>query len=132
MRKEQIFLIVLLVGTAVLVQGCTAAWVGVGVGAGAGTVAYLRGDLEIVESENIDTVLVATEKAVEELELKVSKKTRDKMSAVIVARDAGDKKITIKLSAAVEGSTKLYIRVGLFGNETKSRLIHQKIRENLQ
>ena len=132
MRKGRVFSILALAGMAVLAQGCAVAWVGAGVGAGAGTVAYLRGDLEAVESKDIDTVLEATEKAVEELELKVSKKTKDKMSAVIVARDAGDKKITIKLSAAVEGSTKLSIRVGWFGDETKSRLIYQKIQEKLK
>ena len=132
MRKEQVFLILALAGMGVLAQGCAAAWVGAGFGAGAGTVAYFRGDLEAMEPSNIDAVLKATEKAIKELELKVSKKTKDKMSAVIVARDAQDKKVTIKLSAAVEGSTKLSIRVGMFGNETKSRLIYQKIRENLQ
>ena len=132
MRKEQVFLILVLAGMAVLAQGCAVAWVGAGLAAGAGTVAYLRGDLEAVESKDIDTVLEATEKAVEELELKVSKKTKDKMSAVIIARDAQDKKITIKLSAAVEGSTKLSIRVGSFGDETKSRLIYQKIQEKLK
>ena len=132
MRKERVFLILALVGTAVLAQGCTVALVGAGVAAGAGTVAYLRGDLEAVEPKNIDTVFEATEKAVEELGLKVSKKTKDKMSAVIIARDAQDKKITIKLRAAAEGGTKLSIRVGGFGDETKSRLIYQKIREKLE
>ena len=132
MRKERVFLILALAGMAVLAQGCTIALVGAGVAAGAGTVAYLRGDLEAVEPKDIDTVLEATEKAIEELELKVSKKTKDKMSAVIVARDAQDKKITIKLRAAAEESTKLSIRVGGFGDETKSRLIYQKIQEKLQ
>lgn len=132
MRKGQVFLILVLAGTAVLVQGCAVAWVGAGLAAGAGTVAYLRGDLEAVESKDIDTVLEATEKAIEELELKVSKKTKDKMSAVIVARDAQDEKITIKLNATADESTKLSIRVGGFGNETKSRLIYQKIREKLK
>jgi len=132
MRKEQVFLILALAGMAVLVQGCAVAWVGAGLAAGAGTVAYLRGDLEAVESKDIDTVLEATEKAVEELELKVSKKTKDKMSAVIVARDAQDEKITIKLNATADESTKLSIRVGGFGDETKSRLIYQKIREKLK
>ncbi|MHC4459790.1 MAG: DUF3568 family protein [Planctomycetota bacterium] len=132
MRKEQVFLILALAGMGVVAQGCTAAWVGVGVGAGAGTIAYLRGDLEAVEPNNIDTVFEATEKAIEELELKVSKKTKDKMSALIIARDAQDKKVTIKLSAAVEGSTRLSIRIGMFGNETKSRIIYQKIREKLE
>ena len=132
MRKEQVFLILALAGMAVLAQGCAVAWVGVGLGVGAGTVAYLRGDLEAVESKDIDTVLEATEKAIEELELKVSKKTRDKMSAVIVARDAQDEKITIKLNATADESTKLSIRVGGFGDETKSRLIYQKIQEKLK
>ena len=132
MRKEQVFLILVLSGMAVLVQGCAVAWVGAGLGVGAGMVAYLKGDLEAVESKDIDTVFEATEKAIEELEIKVSKKTKDKMSAVIIARDAQDKKITIKLRATAEESTKLSIRVGGFGDETKSRLIYQKIREKLK
>ncbi len=127
MRKKQVFLTVLLISMAIVVQSCVVA----AVGAGAGTVAYVRGDLETVEPQNLNTVYKATEKAIEELELTVSKKTKDAMSVVIVARDSQDKKITIKLSATAEGTTKLSIRVGLFGNETKSRLIYQKIHENL-
>ena len=129
MRKKQVFLMVLLVGTGVLVEGCTVAVVGA---AAAGTVAYVRGDLEAVELRDIGTVYEATLKAVDELELNVTKKTKDVLSAVIVARDAQDKKITIKLSATTEKTTKLSIRIGLFGSETKSRLIYQKIRENLR
>ena len=129
MRKRQVFLIVLLVGTAALVGGCVVAAVGVGA---AGTVAYVRGDLQAVESKKLDVVYEATLKAIDGLELNVTKKTKDALSAVIVARDAQDKKITIKLSATTEETTKLSIRVGLFGSETKSRLIYQKIHENLQ
>lgn len=51
------------VGTAVLVQVCAVAFVG----AEAGTVAYFKGDLEEVESKDIDTVLEATEKVIEKL-----------------------------------------------------------------
>ena len=109
------------------VQGCVVA----AIGAGAGTVAYVRGDLEVVESENLNSVYKAAEKAIEELELAVSKKTKDAMSAEIIARDSQDKKIKIKLSATAEGTTKLSIRVGLFGSETKSRLIYQQIKKNL-
>ena len=128
MRKKQVFVMVLLLWTTALVGGC---WV-VAVGAGAGTVAYVRGDLEAVELRDIGTVYEATLKAVDELELNVTKRTKDVLSAVIVARDAQDKKITIKLSSTTEKTTKLSIRIGLFGNETKSRLIYQKIRENLR
>ena len=128
MRKRQVFLILLLVGTAAVIQGCVVA----AVGAGAGTVAYIRGDLEAVESKNLDTVYNATEEAIGELGLTITKKTKDAMSAVIIARDAQDKKTTIKLNATAEGATKLSIRIGMFGNETKSRLIYQKIRDNLR
>ena len=53
------------------------------------------------------------------------------MSAEIIVRDAQDKKIKIKLSATAEGTTKLSIRVGAFGSETKSRLIYEQIKKNL-
>ncbi len=129
MRKKQVFAMVLLVGATALIEGCVVAAVGAGA---ASTVAYVRGDLEAVESKKLDVVYEATLKAVDELELNVTKKTKDALSAVIVARDAQDKKITIKLSATTENTTKLSIRIGLFGNETKSRLIYQKIHENLQ
>jgi len=116
-----------LAGTAVLVQGCIAA----AAGAGAGTIAYIRGDMETVQAKQLDAVYKAAEKAVEQLELKVTQKTKDAMTAKIVARDAQDKKITIKLAATAENITKLSIRVGWFGSETKSRLIYQKILDNL-
>jgi len=103
----------------------------VGLGA-AGTIAYVRGDLEAVESESLDAVYRATLKAVEELELHVTSKTKDALSATIVGRDAQDKKITIKLNSTAEKTTKLSIRIGVFGSETKSRLIYQQIRDNLR
>jgi len=128
MTKKQVFIAVLLVSTAAVIQGCVAV---AAVGAGAGTVAYVRGDLEAEESKNIDTVYKATQKALSELELNIVKKTKDAMSAVIVARDAQDKKITIKLTATAEDTTKLSVRIGMFGNETKSRRIYEQIKKNL-
>ncbi len=127
MQKKQVFITILLVGTAVFIQGCVVATVG----AGAGTVAYVRGDLQTVESKSLDDVYEATEKAIKELGLNVTKKTKDAMSATIVARDAQDKKITIKLSASAEETTKLSIRIGVFGSETKSRRIYEEIKKNL-
>lgn len=128
MRKKQALLILVLASTAVLVKGCVVAAVGAGA---AGTVAYVKGDLEAIESKKLSTVHEATLKAIKELGLNVTKETKDALSAVIIVRDAQDKKITIKLRATTEKTTKLSIRVGLFGNETKSRLIYQKIHENL-
>ncbi len=127
MQKKQVVITILLVGMAVFIQGCVVA----AVGAGAGTVAYVRGDLQTVESKSLDDVYEAAEKAAKELGLNVTKKTKDAMSATIVARDAQDKKITIKLSATAEETTKLSIRIGVFGSETKSRRIYEEIKKNL-
>ena len=129
MRTKQILLIILLVGSAVSLGGCVVAAVGAGA---AGTVAYLKGDLEAVESRKLDEVHAATLKAVKELGLHVTKDSKDALSATVVARDALDKKVTITLRATTEQTTKLSIRVGLFGSEAKSRLIYQKIHDYLQ
>jgi hypothetical protein len=48
MRKQQLILVSLLIGAAVMVQGCIVA----AVGAGAGTIAYVKGDMESVQPYN--------------------------------------------------------------------------------
>ena len=130
MRVKRILLIILSVGMAGFVQGCGLELLLIGAGA-AGTIAYVKGDLEAVESAKLDVVYDATLKSLDKLDLKVTMKSKDVLSAVIVARDAQDKKITIKFKAVTEEATKLYIRVGVFGSETKSRLLYQEIHESL-
>jgi len=127
MKSAKCILTGLLVLAAFVLQGCVVA----AIGAGAGTVAYVMGDLEAFESADIDKVYDAGLAAAEDLELNVTQKSRDALSATIVARDAQDKKITIKLVSTAEGSTKISIRVGMFGSETKSQLIYNQIRKHL-
>ena len=127
MKKRQIFLVFFLAGTAAIIQGCVAA----AIGAGAGAVAYVRGDLEAFEAENLNTVYKAAERTIEQLELNVIEKTKDALSVTIVTRDAENKRIRIKLKAMTENTTKISIRIGWFGEETKSRLIYDKIKVNL-
>jgi len=129
MQKSQVIIVLLAVGTSFILQGCMLLAVGAGA---AGSVAYVRGDLEAVEAKKLDTVYDATKKALEQLELSISKDAKDAMSAEIIARDSQDKKITVKLAAATEDSTKLSIRFGVFGDETKSRMVYDKIKKNLE
>lgn len=128
MQIKRILLIVLLIGIAVFSQGCVVAAVGIGA---AGTIAYVRGDLEAVESHSLDKVYEAAVKALDELELNVISKSKDALTATINARDAQDKKVKITLKKTAEQATKISIRIGTFGDETKSRLIYQKIDYNL-
>jgi hypothetical protein len=127
-KKSGAILLLVLAASAAALGGCMIAAVGAGA---AGTVAYIMGDLQTVEVAKLDDVYAAAEKAVAELELSVVSKTKDAMSAKIIARDSQDKKVKIKLAATAEGGTKLSIRVGTFGNETKSRLIYEQIKRNL-
>jgi len=128
MRKGQVFLMILLASGCAVIPGCMVAAVGAGA---AGTVAYIRGDLEMVESADIETVYKAVLRAMDKLKLSVIQKSKDAMSAKVIARDAQDKKITIKLTTTAEDTTKVSIRVGIFGSETKSRLIYDQIKEEL-
>jgi hypothetical protein len=121
------FLTVLLVGTVLPVYGCVVA----AVGAGAGTPVYVMGRFKAYEAPDLSTVYAATEKAMGQLELNVTRRTKDAMSATIVARDSTGEKITIMLSTTPEKTTMISIGVGTFGDETKSRLIYDQIKKNL-
>jgi hypothetical protein len=129
MQTRKTILGVLLAGAAVFVQGCMLVAVGAAAG---GTVAYVKGDLEAVESKDLDSVYRAVKRAVDQLGLKVTRDSKDALQAVIVARDARDKKNTIKLKKLADDTTKLSIRVGVWGSKTQSNLIYQKIHDNLQ
>jgi hypothetical protein len=131
-RTRQILLIIILIGITIIGVGCVAAAVGIGAAGAAGTIAYIKGDLEAIEAEDLNVVYEATEKAVDELELRVISRTKDALTAAIYARDAEDKKVTITLKRTTEQTTKLSIRIGTFGDETKSRLIYQKIHDYLR
>jgi hypothetical protein len=126
---KRIFLVVLLFGIAIFGQGCFVVAVGVGA---AGTIAYIQGDLQSAESENIDVVYDAALQALETLKIPMISKSRDALSATIIARDAEDKRVQIKLKTISDTSTKISIRIGTFGSETKSRLIYEKIRDILR
>ena len=122
-------LIILFAGVVFSGQGCMLVAVGLGA---AGTIAYVSGDLQAEESESIDVVYEAALKAVKDLELPVTSQSKDALVAEIITYDAQDKKIRIRLKASTDKTTQLSIRVGVFGSETKSRLIYQKIRDRLR
>lgn len=99
--------------------------------AGAGTVAYIRGELDATLNERYDRVISASNDAVEKLELARISEAKDVFSAVIIARTAEDKKVRIKLTKEGEKMTKVQIRIGIFGDEEKSRAILDRINAGL-
>jgi len=131
MRLHVICLLLVLTGLMISSSGCLVVAAGAGA---AGTMAYMRGDLEAEEAYKLDTVYAASREAMKQLQLSVleGKTEQDALSATIVARDASDKRVTIKLKAQGEQMTKLSIRIGTFGDQTKSHMIYNRIRDNLK
>lgn len=121
-------ILVLGLGSATVLQtGCVI----VAAGAGAGTVAYVRGELESTLPKALARSLEATRQAIEQLKLAKISDKEDALGGVIVARTADDKRIEVKLTAVGEGITKVQIRVGVFGDNTVSRAVYDRIKANL-
>ncbi|WKZ17779.1 MAG: DUF3568 family protein [Candidatus Jettenia sp. CY-1] len=99
--------------------------------AAAGTAAYTLGELRSMEQISLDRTWQAAQKAVEDLEYTVTSREKDALTANLIARGAGDKKIEINLRKVSEEMTEVRIRVGTFGDESLSRLVLKKIKKNL-
>lgn len=108
--------------------GCVAALL---VGGGAGTVAYLKGELKSTEEASIGQVWQAAQEAVKDLEFVVTSEEKDTLSARLIAHGANDTKIEINLESVSAKLTNVRIRVGVFGDESLSRLALERIKKHL-
>jgi hypothetical protein len=131
MHVRPICLLLLLAALAVHSSGCLAVAAGAGA---AGTVAYMRGNLEIEEPYTIQQTYTAAREAVQELGLRIieAETGQDALSARVTARDSADKRIEIRLKAITSNATTLSVRVGTFGDKTKTHRIYNTIREHLR
>ncbi len=112
-----------------LVQsGCVAV---LAAGAGAGTVAYVRGQLNTPLEASMDRSVRAVSQAIDDMRYSRISEETDATSAVFVARNAQDKKITIRLTRQTDNLTDLSIRVGAFGDEKLSQTILDAIKKRL-
>lgn len=112
-------------------SGCAALLLTGGAAAGAGAIAYVRGELKSTETATLDKTWTATLAAMSDLELSVSTKQKDALSAKLAARGAGDKKIQVDLKRLTDKETEIRIRVGTFGDEVISRQVLDKIKKRL-
>ena len=122
-------LIALLLGiSAASLTGCIAV---VAAGAAGTGVAWYSGRLEANLDQNIEAVFVASQKALTQLEFANISNKKSSVDAQLVSRTALDKKVEITLQKVTDRSTKVMIRVGVFGDETLSMSILDKIKAAL-
>jgi len=122
-------LVALLLGvSAAGLSGCIAV---VAAGAAGTGVAWYRGQLEANLDQNIEAVFAASQKALNQLEFANISNKKSTVDAQLVSRTALDKKVEVTLQKVTDRSTKVIIRVGVFGDETLSMSILDKIKAAL-
>ena len=107
--------------------GCAALLIGGA--AGAGAVAYVGGELKSTEEVAMNRAWEAASKAMDDLEFAVTSKEKDAFLGQLIARGAGDKKIRVKVKKQSDTVTEIRIRVGIFGDESMSRQILDRIKK---
>jgi tartrate dehydratase alpha subunit/fumarate hydratase class I-like protein len=124
--KQTLLAIALL---SVLAAGCAPLIVGAA-GAGAG-VAYLRGSLNATFPATVAQVTEATDIALNRMMMTEVSVVGDATGAEVRARSATDDRIRIDIDPAGTGVTEISIRVGTFGDQAKSQMIYDEIRDTL-
>jgi hypothetical protein len=123
---------ILLIGCILTtLSGCAVALLGVGAGAGVAGATYVMGKLEDEVDAPVPKVQRATVAALKSLGLPVDKERGDKLAAELESETADQKKVWVSITSLTSSRSKIVIRVGLLGDEVRSRQILQAIRARL-
>jgi len=128
MSARRLLVVLLLALSAPGLTGCVAV---VAAGAAGTGMAWYRGGLEANLDQNIEAVFAASRKALNQLEFAKISIKQSMVDAEIVSRTALDKKVEIRLEKITDHSTRVTIRVGVFGDEILSMSILDKIKAAL-
>lgn len=93
---------------------------------------YDWGTLEAALDYPLDAAFLAAKEALTDLEVVILQDEQDDLAGQLLARDAHDEMITIKLEVLPRSRTQMTIRVGSFGDKNKSSAIFNRIMENLR
>jgi len=100
-------------------------------GAGTSAIAFATGELRSQEDHSMDTLDQACAVAVEALAYEEIETEREDDHIRWRARTAGGDPVDIQLIQKGPEKTELRIRVGIFGDETRSRLVLEQIHQSL-
>jgi hypothetical protein len=128
-KKVKILMVMLVLSSTIIFQGCVALIVGAG--AGAAGIAYIRGILEKNFDRPVSDLYNASLKALDSLKMTVDSKELKDHEATIKAHDSKKNGITIIAESLTEKASKLKIRVGLFGDQDRSLNILNAVEKRL-
>jgi hypothetical protein len=111
-------------------SGCLA--LAAGTAAGVGTYAYVQGEMNTAFEATLDEVWAAALATVDQLQFHTEREAKDALHGRINVRQADGTRIRISMDRQTDALTEVRVRVNIFGDESKSRLILDRIRENLR
>ena len=128
--KRFLFL-VLTVALAAACSGCVTLLIGAA--AGATSVVWYNGEAQSTYDASMDKTWAACEKTFAELNITVTQNDGkdDQLTRVLVGRTQNDEKVKIHLKSLSDSSTKVGVRIGIFGDKDMSARIHGEIRKQL-
>ena len=127
--SRKVFCIFVLLSACIQLVGC--ATLMTGAVAGAGGVVWVKGRLSEELDVNVSTVYEASIEALRELELPVLESEKDKLTARIRSEFSDGTKVWIDIDSRTETSAKIVIRVGILGDEEKSRRLLDAVHRHL-
>lgn len=101
-------------------------------GAALGTAAYINGEHTEVYNANLDRTWAATMAALQDMNIRVEKSTKDGLGATIEGERADGRDVKIKQEPTENGHTQVKIRVGTFGDQAESEAIQRRIADRLR
>lgn len=111
--------------------GCAALVVGgAAVGAGSGTYMYMNGELKTDYPYSFDTVWVACEKTVADMRGTAVEPIKEIGQGTISAK-INNESVKFIVKYKDKNLTTVGIRVGIVGDQTSSKLIHDKVMDNI-
>ena len=121
--------LILCAAPALLWSGCLA--LAVGAAGGAAGAVYVMGKLQDELNHPVSTVHAASLAGIKDLDLPVLQDKEDKLSANLESEFADGKHVWIDLDTVADSRTKITIRVGVAGDEVRSRKILDAIKKHL-
>jgi hypothetical protein len=99
---------------------------------GSDAAVYSTGTLYAVSSQDLNSVYSATLAAMKQLEIEVAEQNKDVFYAMVVGKVADGRTVTIRIQPGEGKVTELRIKASTMGNEERSRVIYEKIQQNLK
>ena len=121
----------LFLALATQISGCAGAALLAGGAAGVGAIVWVKGKLEQELSVPLPRVYTATLAALKQFELPIQEKKKDMLVARVESQLADGKRVWIDIRSLTESSTKITIRIGMFGDRSRSRRLLEAIRRHL-